>query len=622
MPKPTLIEQLRQERNFAKLATIYRHIAKARDEFAAIAPDVPNGGLDPTVKALEDTLRQLRDVAKEITGEDVPHDALMINWGDEFGAAAPPDTSTFAGIDPRTIDVIGAAAAASPTPVRLTDADLVEVIRGGAGAQFSDAASGAVALVPRRRISSAEALRVYDALGPFSIDAAAPGCLQELIRNRVLAMAAAGGIAAVAIVLVAIFLLRGDGDGDDGTGAAVSPTQAGAPTEPADEPVAEDLFAFLPDESRGDIAWFTPRIEGFQLSAAYVPDPEDDAFTAYTEDAPYAAGAFANLLGGIAFTGYLDEDDMALLACDARNNGMEVYCPPGASGTPPPGEYVIGIASLGVGVDERVPEQDYSINFLLEDPGAMYFRQASPGVPYDPLTGTSSHWRVLAIGTARWSFEGRAFDGQSFQFQPQQPPYTNARFAAGGRTAIFAVPAETVGAGTYYDFSANVHQVDTPFTPDTFAIDVLGDLPRRMQYAISWSRFDGGTQGDETADRIRAALPEFAAWRRSGDNASLIEHLHPSATAFYTSETCEAYLSAAAPDPTFDFVREILLEGPLPWTWVYNGRTIGTIDDAYTWRGEATQGGTTREVEFHFGWDDMVGLQVFIPCEPPAPPPP
>ena len=85
----TLVEQVRETKNFAQLATYYRHIAKFRDAIQKSAASVPNNALDPTLKGLDDTLRQFRDAAKDITGEEVTHDQLMINWGDEFGAATP-----------------------------------------------------------------------------------------------------------------------------------------------------------------------------------------------------------------------------------------------------------------------------------------------------------------------------------------------------------------------------------------------------------------------------------------------------------------------------------------------------------------------------------------------------
>ncbi len=115
---------------------------------------------------------------------------------------------------------------------------------------------------------------------------------------------------------------------------------------------------------------------------------------------------------------------------------------------------------------------------------------------------------------------------------------------------------------------------------------------------------------EELADALQNAYVQAV---RSADANYLLDHDSPYALDHYGAQRCDVHFHNVDPDPSFEIVVVGEIGGPAPWTWVYQGTTIGTnIPGVYSVPAELTQNDVTVDATIHAGWDG--DLVVFSPC--------
>jgi hypothetical protein len=120
--------------------------------------------------------------------------------------------------------------------------------------------------------------------------------------------------------------------------------------------------------------------------------------------------------------------------------------------------------------------------------------------------------------------------------------------------------------------------------------------------------------GNDTAAKIRSAVPAYVTAVKTADGTYVVAHLHPTATRFYGEQVCRDFFSRLGADPTFA-IQIDSINGPASWTWQIYGQTVGTIPDAYTLNVTITQRGASTKATVHFAWDAQRNeLLVFSPC--------
>lgn len=616
------LEELRETRNFAKLATVYRYLAKFRDSIAAAAPKVPDGALDPTLDHLDKTLKDYRDLASEITGYPVQDGDLRINLGDEFGAAATPDTGQYASVDPPKIDLLREMAGIKPFKEdELIAQDLnSQVLSSGAGALYGhSASSGALRVLTRADMQSREAEYTWDAMefdpsNPLVMEAR--GCLNRWIL----------GAAAVAIAVglsFGVWLMVGGDDEDSANEEAVAgaETPAATPSRDDDGEAAGVLSGFSA-ETLSDVAYFSPAFEGFQVSATYVEDDAvDDPFNSFGAEVVFEDD-LTELVAG--YGGRLDlaeEIGVALTCGNETDSGMTVVCAEGVSGALPAGDYVVMTGSLERPLADWRADVEYKYSAFVEDRGrALAFPDGDPRFPNNTLIKTNSYFSLGTVGGLDWALTTRWSEGQQFRPWSEAPATDNAeqyvRAAIGGNTFVFVAPSELYSDGLYFNVGTEAHPAGQEYTPGNTRQDVLGTNPLDEKPQIyNWldpEEYDDDEEGPPSQLRVR--LADYAQWVREGNGEQLNAHLDRSAKLRWGEEKCMDFFSRVAPDDSFAL--EILeVRDPTTWDWRIYGLSVGTLFDAYEFDVNLIQQGTTSQVTGHFAWDEeQEDIRIFSPC--------
>jgi hypothetical protein len=620
------LEELRETRNFAKLATVYRHLAEFRDSIAAVAPNVPNQILDPTLTHLDSTLKDYRDLASEITGYPVQDGDLRINLGDEFGSAATPGTSHVAGIDTSKIEVIRGLAAAQPFDEKtLRDSELASavVVRGPEGPELGrDAAAGLVRVVSKSEMRSSEAVRVYDAvLGDVAsspMAAEARGCF-----NRWLIGAVGFGVAAVIVAVVAWIAFSGD-DNDDAEEVVTGETPA-AVEGGGGEGEGTGIFAEFSDETQADLAFFDPGVPAELLTISYVVEDEtDDAFNSFDPPEVLFEDDYTELRAGYGGRLNMSASMAVSFTCGAETStGMSVVCAEGVTGELLPGDYVVMIGSVERPLDSLRAQVEYKYSAFVEDRGrTLAFPEGDPRpeFPYNTLIRTNSYFSLESIGGADWALTTRWSEGQQFLPWGEAPATDNTldyvRGVLGGNTFMLVAPSELFSSTTYYNVGTEAHPAGEEYTAENTTQDVLGANPQEMKTVLydllGMPLSDAGTM--QEIEQIRERVEDYVAWVREGNGAGISSHLDRSAVLRWGDETCSDYFNRIGPDATFGL--EIIdARGPETWDWEIYGIKVGTLFDAYEFDLNLTQQGATQQITAHFAWDDEAeDIRVFSPC--------
>lgn len=618
------LEELRDTRNFAKLATVYRYLAKYRDSIAAAAPKVPNGALDPTLKHLDETLSDYRDLATEITGFPVKDGDLRINLGDEFGAAGTPDTGQHAslGFDASQIDVVQGLVAAKPFSAKDLEPWDVNSIAVSSRLQtlYGHGQGGALRIVSRADMQTDEARFSWDAM---DFDLASQPIVQEArgCVNRTI-LATAGVVGLLLVGLIGAWLAFSGGDDDDDDGALVRDTPVAERTQDVDNGGTSTLLDELSEASRADLAYLVPAFEGFTVEGSYVEeDAEDDAFTSFGDEVTFE-DELTELVAGYGGRLSLSADIGAELTCGAdTSTGMTVVCMDGASGALPEGDYVAFIGSVDKRLENWNLEVEYKYSAFVEDQGrALAFPDGDPRFPNNTLIRTNSFFSMSSIGGSEWALTGRWSEGQQFRAWNETPATDNTlsyvRGVVGGNTFMIVAPSELFSDELYFNVGTEAHPAGEEYTAENTTQDVVGINPQGMKPKLyNWLDLEPeDEEGEPIVDRLRLRVADYATWIRDGNGAELSSHLDRSATLRWGEETCNAYFSRVAPDPTFEL--EILdVREPATWDWSIYGIRVGTLFDAYEFDLNITQQGATTQTTAHYAWNEQESdIRIFSPC--------
>lgn len=610
------LEELHDTRNFAKLATVYRYLAKFRDGIAAAAPNTPGGALDPTLKHLDKTLKDYRDLASEISGYPVQDSDLRVNLGDEFGAAGTPQTPDHASSEASKIDVLRELASAQPFDEKdLTAWDIssVAVTTSNASALYGTTSGGALSLTTKASMGSREGEYTWDAMSDlqsYPIVAEARGCVDRILLRA----AVAGGLLA-AIVIAAFCVVTSGGDEDNGVviGDAAS-TPAGG---------AGGVFAGFSIATREDLAFLDV---GVDAGVSYVEmDAKDDAFNSFGDDVAYE-NPLTELVASYGGRFKLNEEGGRAFTCgEQTSTGMSVVCAEGVTGALPAGDYIVLIGSVEQPFGNWNAAVEYKYSAFIEDRGrTLAFPEGDPRpqFPYNTLIRTNSYASLGSIGGEEWNLTSRWSGGQQFQPWPDSPATDNAeryvRAALGGNTFMFVAPSELYSDMTYYNVGTEAHPAGEDYTAQNTRQDVLGANPQGMKPQIINLRGMGDDEdGPTIIGLMRERLDDYAQWVSSGDGPGLDSHLDRSALLRWGEQRCTDYWNRVAPDPTFEL--EVLdARGPVTWDWEVYGLRVGTLFDAYEFDVNVTQGGVERQATVHFAWDEGAeDIRIFSPCVTP-----
>jgi hypothetical protein len=625
----TALELFVEKSDFEGLVKHYRRLSKVRDAIASDAKNVPNNALDPIVHHLDDTLRQYREGANQITGYDITHEQLtMPSLG--FGAATGATRQRPFGADVPEQYVAqaqtGAQAADQLPPIGTGDIPPALLEAGDAGelAQF---------------VYDYDAQQV-GAHGPAPVAVLAPGGQEFtgfLAGNGKWFLGGSVLIGAFALALAAFFIL-GDCGSDDGGGGSTAVDTNGE---------AVSIWSAWPQATQDDFGTGLP-----YLSSEVTPiigDPLDDAFTAFGNPATFES-PHGELLGAQAYNGILSSAlflELAQSECGYQfENGTSVHCPNGASGPLPDGTFILTAINIDGDLTQRDPTLDYGYSFLFADPGDAV-APTRQGLPLDPVQGTNRYFTALAEGTDQeWQLTGRYFDPAqgTYADMAQSQEYTsilaNTRVVVGSHSVALIVPAELCpDPACRFNSGAGVHILGQEFTPDNHSTDTIGADPTTGLPPIV--DLSGGASAQNptgepavtstvagpppTATPLTAAeaaaifeglLVPYIAAQRTGDEAYLSSHVHQSAIDHWGQAQCDAFFAGVQPDPTFSVVIHSVAP-PAPWQWTIYGQDVGTIPDAYTLDVTLNQGGGTITTQIHMTLNENQDLKFFSPCQPP-----